>query len=247
MSKFPKLLLHVCCGPCATVPLRHLREAGRPFATFYSNANIHPAEEYDRRLATYRKLAAPLGVEVVADVYEPKLWDEAIGNRAGIYPLVEGDAAYDENRARRQERCRACYAFRFERLAAEASARGCEQVATTLSISPYQFTDIMAHELSRAARQRGLASAFVDYREHFAESSQTARKLGLYRQNYCGCRYSKAEAELERAARKAARVTKAKRAAGTKEVAGPAVLRATTRGRAACAHPPQQPRRDDLE
>jgi predicted adenine nucleotide alpha hydrolase (AANH) superfamily ATPase len=201
-----RILLHVCCGPCSTVPLRLLAEAGASFAAFYDNSNIQPAEEYEHRRATFCALAEALGVESVWGSYEPDVWDVAIGEHAGIYPLTgedaNGEAAF---LARREARCRRCYAHRFARLAARARALGFSAIATTLSISPYQFTDVMAQELAVAARREGLESAFVDYREFYQESVHSSRELGLYRQNYCGCRYSKKEAELERAARKAAK------------------------------------------
>jgi predicted adenine nucleotide alpha hydrolase (AANH) superfamily ATPase len=199
------ILLHVCCGPCSTVPLRLLVEQEASFVAFYDNPNIQPSEEYKRRRATFLQLAASQGVEVSEGFYETEGWDAAIGERAGVYPLIKDAADYAENRVRREARCRACYAYRFERLAARAAHDGFTSIATTLSISPYQFTDLMANELEAAAARHGLSSAFVDYRPFFAESVCMSRELGMYRQNYCGCRWSQAEAERERAARKAAK------------------------------------------
>jgi predicted adenine nucleotide alpha hydrolase (AANH) superfamily ATPase len=211
------ILLHVCCGPCSTVPLACLIDEGVSFSAFFDNSNIQPAAEYERRRAVFCSFAAQLGIEVCEGRYEPEGFDATLGHRAGVYPLIEGDAQRDpapgaegdstlaRNRARRETRCRACYAFRFERLARRAVEQGASAIATTLSISPYQFTDVMAQELSDAARRFGLASAFTDYRALYPVSVERSRKLGMYRQNYCGCRWSKAEAELERAARKSAR------------------------------------------
>jgi predicted adenine nucleotide alpha hydrolase (AANH) superfamily ATPase len=199
-----KILLHVCCGPCSTVPLRLFTEAAASFSALFDNPNIQPTEEYERRLATFRSFAEPLGVAITEGSYDPDGWDRAIGDLAGVYPLIEGDASWEDNHARRAVRCQACYAYRFERLAARAEEQGFTAIATTLSISPYQFTDIMAAELLAAAKRRGLTSTFVDYRAFFSESTRRSRELGMYRQNYCGCRWSKTEAEAERAARKVA-------------------------------------------
>ncbi|MDR2586775.1 MAG: epoxyqueuosine reductase QueH [Coriobacteriales bacterium] len=198
-----RILLHICCGPCSTVPLRLLTEQEAAFVALYDNPNIQPAEEYERRRGTFLRFAASQGVEVREGAYEPKDWDAAIGEHAGVYPLIEGADDYAENRARREARCHACYAYRFERLAAQAARNGFTAIATTLSISPYQFTELMADELAAAATRYGLNSAFVDYRPFFAESVRVSREMDLYRQNYCGCRWSQAEAEQERAARKA--------------------------------------------
>jgi predicted adenine nucleotide alpha hydrolase (AANH) superfamily ATPase len=200
-----EILLHVCCGPCSTVPLARLIDEGASFSTFFDNSNIQPAAEYERRRAVFCSFADSLGVAVGEGCYEPEAFDAAIGQRAGAYPLIEGDSTLSRNRARREARCRACYVFRFERLARRAVEQGASAIATTLSISPYQFTDIMAQELSDAAGRFGLASAFADYRTLYPVSVERSRNLGMYRQNYCGCRWSKAEAELERSARRAAR------------------------------------------
>jgi predicted adenine nucleotide alpha hydrolase (AANH) superfamily ATPase len=205
MAIMNDILLHVCCGPCSTVPLRLLQENSSSFSTFFFNPNIQPSEEYERRRATFHTVADSLEVVVIEGSYHPTAWDAALKARGGVVPMIPGDVSCQANRARREARCRACYAFRFEQLAACAEKRGFAAIATTLSISPYQFTDIIEAELLAAARHRGLASAFVDYRQFYPDSVKRAREAGLYRQNYCGCLYSKAEAEQERAAIKVAR------------------------------------------
>jgi predicted adenine nucleotide alpha hydrolase (AANH) superfamily ATPase len=202
------LLLHVCCGPCSTVPLRLLTDAEAPFSVLFDNPNIQPAAEYEHRRTTFVSLAETLGVEFTCGSYEPDQWDAAIGERAGVYPLIEGDTSFESNRARRKERCRACYAFRFERLARHAGEHGFSAIATTLSVSPYQFISVMAEELAKAASRSNITCSFADYRDRYPETVQRSRELGLYRQNYCGCRWSQTEAELERTARKAARQRK---------------------------------------
>ncbi|MDR1015639.1 MAG: epoxyqueuosine reductase QueH [Coriobacteriales bacterium] len=198
-------LLHICCAPCSTVPLAALLAEGTPVFALFENSNIHPAEEHERRWATFASFAENLGIGYAQGAYDPDAWDAAVGTHAGVYPLREGDPALAEMRALRLKRCRACYAFRFERLAAYAAAHGFDAVATTLSISPYQFTALMAAELAAAAARHGIASAFNDYRASYPESVRRSRSLGMYRQNHCGCRYSAEEAALERAARKASR------------------------------------------
>jgi predicted adenine nucleotide alpha hydrolase (AANH) superfamily ATPase len=190
------------------VPLRLLTEAGTSLFVLFDNPNIQHAAEYEHRRTTFVSLVSTLGVEFSCGLYEPDKWDEAIGECAGVYPLIDGDASFEANRARREARCRACYAFRFERLARHANALGFSAIATTLSVSPYQFIDVMAEELANAAAHGGLICSFVDYRSQYYETVQRSRELGLYRQNYCGCRWSQTEAELERAARKTARQRK---------------------------------------
>lgn len=227
-----KILLHACCGPCSLEPTRLLREQGARFTIFYSNANIHPGQEYDRRLDTLQNFAEAEGFPLVADTYAVDEWEACagkIGERleqlradAGIenelvqapnpYPLPAlepGDEAVQQARREaaklRQARCRACYRLRFERAAAYAAQNGFDAVESTLSVSPFQYTDVIEQELSRAAAQVGIESAFIDYRPYFQAAENRSKALGMYRQNYCGCRFSLDEANQERALRKAAR------------------------------------------
>ena len=92
-----------------------------------------------------------------------------------------------------------------EEAATYASQAGFDGVGTTLSVSPYQYTDVIRDELERAAAQAGVAAVFEDFRPFYDQATRRSRALGMYRQNYCGCRFSDAEAAAERAERKAAR------------------------------------------
>jgi predicted adenine nucleotide alpha hydrolase (AANH) superfamily ATPase len=199
------LLLHICCGPCSTVPLGLLTERKVSFSALFYNPNIQPFEEYERRRATFCDFAGSLGVDVRVGPYDTERWERAIARHAGVFPLVEGHSDFAAMREKRIARCRACYACRFAWLATSAREDGFSAIGTTLSISPWQFIDIMEPELVAAANREGLASAFHDFREQYPESVRRSRELGMYRQNYCGCHYSQAEAALERAARKAMR------------------------------------------
>ena len=196
------ILLHACCGPCATLPIKLLKADGPDFKLLFFNPNIQPAEEYRLRLDNLSSLARAEDVELVTAAYQPKDWDAAIANAAGVFPLIATATDYQENLEKRRRRCRRCYQQRFRYLATLAAAEGHSAIATTLSISPYQFVDDIAEVLEQQAEPYGLASAFVDYRQGFAESQRLSREYGLYRQNYCGCRYSRQEAELERQARR---------------------------------------------
>lgn len=178
-----RLLLHACCGPCSLEPVRLLQEEGAEFGIFYSNSNIHPQPEYEHRLATIRGyVAEPNGLPFVEDAYNRDEWEERVG--------VWG--------AQREERCRACYRLRFEKLAAAARELGYDAIGSTLTISPYQYTQVILEELDRAAQEAGLQSAGQDYSSLYPQATRRSRELGMYRQNYCGCRFSIAEAEAER-------------------------------------------------
>ena len=95
--------------------------------------------------------------------------------------------------------------MRLEEAARYASEHGFDGVSTTLTVSPYQYTDIIREELKRAAGAHGIASLFEDFRPLYDEATRRSRELGMYRQNYCGCRFSDVEAATERAERKAQR------------------------------------------
>ena len=124
-------------------------------------------------------------------------------------------------RRAREARCRACYRLRFEEAARYAREHGFAALGTTLSVSPYQYTRIIREELERACSREGIEARFADYRPFYDEATRRSREDGMYRQNYCGCRFSDAEAAAEREERRAAR-----RAARAAELAAHADERA---------------------
>lgn len=181
-----RIMLHACCGPCLLEPYDAL--AGSADVTVcYANPNIFPLEEYERRRDTLRGYADAHEIEVVELPYEPVAWQEAT---AGLD---------------RPQRCLACYRLRIGLVAEEAARRGYDAVATTLAVSPYQDIEGIASEGELACARAGVAFVAVDFRERYPEATRRSRELGMYRQNYCGCEPSIAEAAADRAARKAAR------------------------------------------
>lgn len=199
-----KLLLHACCGPCSMEPVRILRERGVEPHIHYSNSNIAPADEYDRRLQAIREWAAHEGVGFAEDAYAPAEWMREVKS-------IAEDVLHGESK--REERCRACYRQRLGASARYAAEHGYTAIGTTLTISPYQFTDVIREELERAAAKHGLECAFEDYSPHYAEATRRSREAGMYRQRYCGCAWSKAEAEAEQAERRAVRAAERERRA----------------------------------
>ena len=188
MSGTP-LLLHACCGPCSLEPLRVLREQGFLPTIVYVNPNIQPYNEYVRRLETLRSWAAGEKVEVVEGPYEDERWEREV-------------ARYGTNRL---ARCQACYRLRLEGAATLAAELGCAHMSTTLAVSPYQLFDACGAELGRICARAGLTAVWQDFRPLYPQATTRAKELGLYRQNYCGCRFSAAEAALERCQAREAR------------------------------------------
>ena len=189
------LLLHACCGPCSLEPLRLLREEGFEPTILWSNPNIQPLAEHELRLDTLLGWARDVAhVEVVVAGDDRDAWECAVA-----------PAQFD-----RERRCRACYALRLAELCRVARERGFEHVSTTLAVSPYQLFDACSEELTTIARANGLVPVVRDFRPYYPDATRESRELGMYRQNYCGCRFSAAEAALERQAARDAR--KAERA-----------------------------------
>ncbi|WP_303132647.1 epoxyqueuosine reductase QueH [uncultured Olsenella sp.] len=201
------LLLHACCGPCSLEPLRLLREDGFEPTICWSNPNIQPVAEHDRRLRTLLDWARDVAhVEVVVAGDDRGAWER------GVAP-----AGFD-----RERRCRSCYALRLAESCRVARERGFEYVSTTLAVSPYQLFDACEDVLLDLARANGLTAVWRDFRPHYAEATIESRELGMYRQNYCGCRFSSAEAAMERQrARDARKAARAARREGRLVVAPP--------------------------
>ncbi len=180
-----RVLLHACCGPCLLEPYDALA-AEHDVTVCYANPNIHPAEEYERRRDTLRAYAAEAGIAVVELPYEPERWREAT---EGVRDVPT-------------ERCRACFRLRLGLTAAEARRLGADAVATTLSVSPYQDADALREAGEAVCAEAGVRFLATDFRDRYPEATRRSRELGMYRQNYCGCEPSEAEAAAGRERRR---------------------------------------------
>lgn len=157
--------------------------------------------------------AAWLGARHVGDEDAPAP-SEPQGNDGSTTPSEPQSVAELLDDERRRERCRACYRLRLEEAARTAVEGGYDALTTTLAVSPYQFTDVIAEELEQAAAAAGIQAVFQDFRPYYDEATRISRELGMYRQNYCGCRFSIAEGQATRDFIKHQRaVAKAERAA----------------------------------
>lgn len=180
-----KVLLHACCGPCLLEPYDALA-AEHEVTVCYANPNIHPAGEYERRRDTLRAYATDAGIEVVELPYEPERWWEAT---EGVRDVPA-------------ERCRRCFRLRLGMAAGEARRLGADAVATTLSVSPYQDADALREAGEAVCAEAGVRFLVTDFRDRYPEATRRSRELGMYRQNYCGCEPSEAEAVAERERRR---------------------------------------------
>ncbi|MCL2530103.1 MAG: epoxyqueuosine reductase QueH [Coriobacteriia bacterium] len=196
------LLLHCCCAPCSLIPLETYLREQQQLSLYFYNPNIHPKDEYLRRLDTLRVFLDAQGVSLELGAYDCDAWEEQVGVWGGPYPLIEDSTNLAQMELAKKKRCRACYDLRFKESAAYAAAHGLSFLDTTLTISPYQFVEEVHSSLVSSAEVQGLEALETDWRKSYHVSVQRSQSLGMYRQNYCGCRYSKEEAQIERKARK---------------------------------------------
>jgi len=171
------LLLHVCCAPCSAGSLRRLCELFS-VTMFFSNSNIHPAEEFRRRLDAARILALSLEIPMMEAPYNPQGWAAAI---RGSEDAAEGG-----------ERCSACIALRLRETARHAKEHRFPLFASTLTISPRKKPLLVNRAGEIAGREFGVRFLRCDLKknEGFLESVRVSHDLNLYRQDYCGCRHS---------------------------------------------------------
>ncbi|MCM1165428.1 MAG: epoxyqueuosine reductase QueH [Lachnospiraceae bacterium] len=178
----PRLLLHSCCAPCSSYCLEYL---SRYFSitVLYYNPNIYPGEEFAKRAEEQRRLIAEMPVEnpvgLVVDEYEPREFFDAV---RGLEDCPEGG-----------ERCFACYRLRLERAAKYAAEHGFDYFCSTLSISPLknaQKLNEIGGELSGIYGTGWLPNDFKK-KGGYLRSIELSREYGLYRQDYCGCVFSK--------------------------------------------------------
>ncbi len=190
LDNTPKLLLHSCCAPCSSYCLEYLSQYFS-ITVLYYNPNISPEEEFCKRAEEQRRLIGALPVKnpvsLVIDDYDPQ---EFFDIAKGLENVPEGG-----------ERCFKCYRLRMERAAEYAAAHGFDFFCTTLSISPLknaakinEIGEALEAELNARAEDlphvKFLPSDFKK-KGGYLRSIELSREYGLYRQNYCGCVFSK--------------------------------------------------------
>jgi len=177
------LLLHTCCGPCAVGSIPAWRAEGLEPVSLFCNPNIQPAAEYDRRLTCARTVAKVLAVRL--EVAETDV--------APALPWLE-EACTSGHPPAAPERCRGCIGARLQAAARRCALLTLPRFATTLAISPYQPHEFLRELGEAAAAEHGVEFLYMDQRRLYARSRDESRRLGLYRQPYCGCVASKWEA-----------------------------------------------------
>ena len=185
----PRLLLHSCCAPCSSYVLEYLTEYF-DITVYYYNPNISPMGEYEKRIAEQKRLISEMkfknSVSFIEGTYNH---DEFISLTRGLENLPEGG-----------ERCSLCYEMRLEAAAQKAAEINADYFTTTLSVSPYKNTAKLNTIGLKLAMEYGIPYLVSDFKKNngYKRSIELSTEYGLYRQNFCGCIFSKKEAEERR-------------------------------------------------
>ena len=179
----PKLALHACCAPCSSAVLERLNEAFG-IELFYYNPNIAPEEEFRRRIEEQRRLVLEMplkGVRVTEGPYDAERF----------YALARGHEGDPEGGAR----CAICFEMRLRKTAEFAREIGADYFTTTLSISPLKDAQLLNELGARIAEEAGIQYLHSDFKKKdgYKRSCALSEEYGLYRQDYCGCAFSRRE------------------------------------------------------
>lgn len=190
-----RLLIHTCCANCAIYPLQRLRTLGIDYTGIWFNPNIQPFEEYQSRLNSLKRLSEEWRFPVIYnDNHDMKLFlrtilespeDLLLEEHLNIEAILE-KAPYGK-------RCQHCYSLRLEETARTAKDSGFDAFSTTLLVSPYQGFDVIVKTGKELAERYNIEFFFEDFRTGYRDGMKVSREMGLYRQKYCGCIFSKIE------------------------------------------------------
>lgn len=181
-NETPTLLLHSCCAPCSSYVLEYLSNYFK-ITIFYYNPNISPKEEFDKRIEEQKRLINELPVknkvEFIEGKYDNDKYEDSI---KGLEQEKEGGS-----------RCHICYRLRLEETAKIAKETGFDYFTTTLSISPYKNAKVLNEIGEELGKIYNISYLYADFkkRDGYKRSIELSKIYNLYRQDYCGCEYSK--------------------------------------------------------
>lgn len=172
------VLLHCCCGPCATSVVERLLKFVRP-TLYYYNPNTQPEEEYIKRLFELKRVAKHFSLELIAEDYDGGSFLNAV---RGLELEREGGA-----------RCAVCFALRLRKTAQKASELGLSCFGTTLTVSPHKNAELINSIGYALENEMGVTFLAADFKKRngYRRSVELSNELSLYRQNYCGCLFGR--------------------------------------------------------
>ena len=180
----PKLLLHACCAPCSSYVLEYLTEYF-DITVFFYNPNISPESEYLHRVSEIKRLISEMcpSVNFIEGRYEPEKF----------YEMAKGL----ENEPERGARCLKCYRMRLEESAAVAKENKFDYFTTTLSISPQKDSIVLNSIGKEISEKYDIPYLFSDFKKKggYKRSIELSAQFHLYRQNFCGCIFSKMQSQ----------------------------------------------------
>jgi len=172
-----KLLLHSCCGPCAIHIAEGLKDKYE-VSLFFCESNIHPKEEYEKRLKSLREVAELHKLQLFISSYDYERWKEHVKH----HKEPEGGA-----------RCECCFFERLQETANAAKRMKYGAFATTLTVSPHKNAKLINQLGKKLEKRTGIKYIESDFKKKdgFHKSMKKSKKHKIYRQNYCGCEFSK--------------------------------------------------------
>ncbi len=185
-NRVPTLIIHSCCAPCSSYVLEYLSRYFK-ITVLYYNPNIFPKEEYEYRISEQERLIDSMqfvnDVKLIASGYTPE----------DFYSAVKGN----ENEPEGGKRCRLCFNVRLRYTAALAKKMNFDYFTTTLSISPLKNAEVLNKLGAEIGKEYGVEYLQSDFKKRngYKRSVELSKEYGLYRQDYCGCIYSKMERE----------------------------------------------------
>lgn len=168
-----KLLLHVCCAPCSTHAIELLKK-NYIVTLFFSNSNIDPKEEYDKRLKNANIIAKLHNLTLIEDQYNHKAW--------------QASTKKYKDEPEKGKRCKICFNYSLRRTANYAKEHNYDLFTTTLTVSPHKDSKLI---LELGNNYENFLNINLKKQDGFKHSIELTKKHKLYRQNYCGCEYSK--------------------------------------------------------
>lgn len=203
-NEHPRLLLHACCAPCSSYCLEYLREYF-DITVFFYNPNITSEGEYTKRVIEEKRLIAEYNRQVEEKDFAGMNSDD----QARKINIIEGDYNpkdfYEVTKGMEDlkeggERCRKCFELRLKETAKVAKEKGFDYFTTTLTISPLKNAEVLNEVGEEAARETGCLFLPSDFKKKngYKRSIELSHMFDLYRQDFCGCSYSKAQREREK-------------------------------------------------
>jgi len=174
-----KILLHVCCGPCAIKPIMHLQSLGYEITAYFMNPNIHPLAEYLRRRQAMAECAQKLNIKVI---YDDKAWD-----------ISKWLHKVHEVKDNKPARCQLCYKERLDATYLTAQNNNFDFFSTSLLYSLYQNHESLVEISKKLCKTTGPVFLYEDFRKYWKEGIELAKAWNIYRQPYCACIFSEAE------------------------------------------------------